>query len=153
MNYWLMKTEPETFSIDDLKARPNQTEHWDGVRNFQARNHMKEMKLGDQVLFYHSSTTHIGVAGIAEVVTEAYPDHTQFDPKSKYFYPKSSKEKPYWYMVNVKFKQKFNEIVSLETIKQTKGLEDMRLIRRGNRLSVMPVEESEFKIIAKIGQE
>ncbi|MGY0587354.1 MAG: EVE domain-containing protein, partial [Paraglaciecola chathamensis] len=108
MQYWLFKTEPDAFSIDDLAARPNQTEHWDGIRNYQARNFLRDqVKQGDKVFIYHSSCKEVGIAGLAEVVKEAYPDHTQFDPESHYYDPKSSPENPRWVMVDVTFIEKF----------------------------------------------
>ncbi|MBT3584657.1 MAG: EVE domain-containing protein [Halobacteriovoraceae bacterium] len=144
-----MKTEPETFSIDDLKAV--KSEPWDGVRNYQARNFMRDdMKKGDKVLFYHSNCKVPGIVGIAEVSKEAYPDHTAFDKKSKYFDPKSKKESPRWMMVEVKFKKKFKETISLNFLKDVSGLDDMVLLRKGNRLSIMPVSEKEFKIITNL---
>ena len=147
MNYWLMKSEPDVFSIEDLSQRPKKTEPWDGVRNYQARNFMKEMKKGDLILFYHSNAKPIGIAGIAEVSKSAYPDHTSWDKKSKYYDPKSTKENPRWFMVDVKFKQKFDHIITLDELKEQKPLKEMRLLAKGNRLSVMPVQEKEFKHI------
>ena len=154
MKYWLMKSEPESFSIDDLKAMPNSTEHWDGIRNYQARNFMRDdMKVGDKVLFYHSNCDEPGVVGIAEVASEAYPDHTAFDPASKYYDPKSKEENPRWMMVDVKFIKKFPKTVSLREIKTVSELSDMRLVQKGNRLSIMPVEKMEFDIISKMAGE
>jgi len=154
MKYWLMKSEPESFSIDDLKAMPNGTEHWDGIRNYQARNFMRDdMKVGDKVLFYHSNCDEPGVVGIAEVASEAYPDHTAFDPASKYYDPKSKEENPRWMMVDVKFIKKFPKTVSLREIKTVSELSDMRLVQKGNRLSIMPVEKREFDIISKMAGE
>jgi predicted RNA-binding protein with PUA-like domain len=151
MNYWLMKSEPEAFSIDDLKAKPESTEHWDGIRNYQARNFMRDdMKVGDKVLFYHSNCEEPGVVGIAEVASEAYPDHTAFDPAGKYYDPKSKEDSPSWVMVDVKFIEKFPRTVSLREIKTVSGLSDMRLVQKGNRLSIMPVEKSEFDTIVKM---
>ncbi|MGD9809003.1 MAG: EVE domain-containing protein [Deferribacterales bacterium] len=151
MNYWLMKSEPEAFSIDDLKAKPESTEHWDGIRNYQARNFMRDdMKVGDKVLFYHSNCEEPGVVGIAEVASEAYPDHTAFDPAGKYYDPKSKEDSPRWVMVDVKFIEKFPRTVSLREIKTVSGLSDMRLVQKGNRLSIMPVEKSEFDTIVKM---
>jgi predicted RNA-binding protein with PUA-like domain len=151
MNYWLMKSEPEAFSIDDLKAKPESTEHWDGIRNYQARNFMRDdMKVGDKVLFYHSNCEEPGVVGIAEVASEAYPDHTAFDPAGKYYDPKSKEDSPSWVMVDVKFIEKFPKTVSLREIKTVSGLSDMRLVQKGNRLSIMPVEKSEFDTIVKM---
>jgi predicted RNA-binding protein with PUA-like domain len=140
-----MKSEPDVFSINDLKAY-NVT-CWDGVRNYQARNYMKhEMKVGDKVLFYHSSADPSGVAGIAEVVKEAYPDYTAFDPKDDHYDPKSDPKKPIWYMVDVKFVKAFNSVIPLSTLRKTPGLENMLLLRHG-RLSVQPVTTEEWKII------
>lgn len=151
MKYWLMKSEPDVFSIDDLKK--NKTEPWDGVRNYQARNFMRDdMKIGDTVLFYHSNCDTIGITGVAEVCKESYPDFTSWDKKSKYFDPKSSEENPRWFMVDVKFKAKFKEVITLQEVKETKSLKDMRLIQKGNRLSIMPVTKKEFDIILKRSQ-
>ncbi len=147
MTCWLMKSEPDAFSIDDLAARPNKREHWDGVRNYQARNFMREMKKGDKVLFYHSSCPEPGVVGVAKVVKEAYPDFTAFDPESKYFDPKSSPDKPRWFMVDIQFQKKLKRTIALAELKQNLLLEGMQLLRKGNRLSVMPVAESEFDTI------
>ncbi|WP_372777262.1 EVE domain-containing protein [Litorivivens sp.] len=147
MNCWLMKSEPDAFSIDDLAARPGKLEHWDGVRNYQARNFMREMKKGDKVLFYHSSCPEPGVVGVAKVVKEAYPDFTAFDPESKYFDPKSSPDKPRWFMVDIQFQKKLKRTITLAELKQNPRLEGMQLLRKGNRLSVMPVAESEFDTI------
>jgi len=148
MNYWLMKSEPDVFGIDDLAKRPQQTEHWDGVRNYQARNWMRdEMKIGDQVLFYHSNCKPPGIAGIAEIVKEAYPDHTAFDPETTYYDPKSDPDNPRWVMVDLRFVRKFDQLLSLETLKSMPQLADMRLLQRGNRLSIMPVTEREWDII------
>jgi|TARA_R100001132_G_C3226689_1_gene63031 predicted RNA-binding protein with PUA-like domain len=147
MTCWLMKSEPDAFSIDDLAARPGKREHWDGVRNYQARNFMREMKKGDKVLFYHSSCPEPGVVGVAKVVKEAYPDFTAFDPESKYFDPKSSPDKPRWFMVDIQFQKKLKRTIALAELKQNPLLEGMQLLRKGNRLSVMPVAESEFDAI------
>lgn len=148
MNYWLMKSEPDSFGIDHLKAMPNKTEHWDGVRNYQARNMMRdEMKKGDLVFFYHSNCKEPGIVGIMKVVKEAYPDFTAQDPESKYFDPKSSADNPRWFMVDVKFVRKFKRTIALSELKTAAGLDDMALNRRGNRLSIMPVSESEWHII------
>jgi predicted RNA-binding protein with PUA-like domain len=148
MNYWLMKSEPDVFSIDDLKTRPKQTEPWDGVRNYQARNMMRdEMKVGDLVFFYHSNCDEPGIVGIAKVVKEGYADFTSWDPKSKYFDPKSNAENPRWFMVDVKFERKFRHTISLNSLKQFSQLEDMPLLRRGNRLSVTPVSKTHWDFI------
>ncbi|TPQ26077.1 EVE domain-containing protein [Methylomonas koyamae] len=148
MRYWLMKSEPETFGIDDLYARPQQTEHWDGVRNYQARNMMRdEMKIGDQILFYHSNCDEPGVVGIAEVVRESYPDFTAFDPDDKHFDPKSHLDKPTWFMVDVKFVRKLSRTISLRELKTKSELGELALLRRGNRLSIMPVSAEQWAFI------
>lgn len=152
MNYWLMKSEPDAFSIDDLAKCDDQTEPWDGIRNYQARNFMRDqMKIGDKVLFYHSSCKVPGVVGIAKVVKEAYPDHTSWDQNSKYFDPKSSKEEPRWFMVDIQLERKFESAIALTELKKTDGLESMALLKRGNRLSIQPVSEDEFHIIESMG--
>lgn len=148
MRYWLMKSEPDEFSLDDLKRRPNQTGGWDGVRNFAARNHLRDMKAGDRVLFYHSSIKIPEIVGIATVVREAYPDASAWDPKSDYYDPKASPEKPIWSMVDVKFESAFKRPVTLPEMKEMKALKDMVLLHRG-RLSVQPVTEKEFDAITK----
>ena len=147
MAYWLLKTEPDTFSIDNLKQQ--KVSCWEGVRNYQARNMMRDgMKVGDQAFIYHSSCKDVGVVGIAEVVKEAYPDHFQFDPESHYFDPKSAPDNPRWIMVDVAYRQHLN-YVSLARIKANPALEEMPLVKRGNRLSIMPLTESQWhEIIA-----
>jgi predicted RNA-binding protein with PUA-like domain len=149
MANWLMKTEPGVFGIDDLARK--RVEHWDGVRNFQARNHLRAMQVGDRVLFYHSSVDPPGVAGLARVCRAAYPDFTSWDPKSKYYDAKSTAEKPRWSMVDVEFVEKFPRFVPLDELRQTKGLEEMLLLRRGMRLSVQPVTARQFDIICRLG--
>lgn len=146
MNHWLMKSEPDTFSIDDLKRKGQ--EAWDGVRNYQARNYMRDgMRKGDKVFFYHSNCAEPGIVGIAEVVVEAYPDPTQFDPKSKYFDPASSRDNPRWTLVEVKFMKKLKRTVTLKELQADPALADMPLVRKGNRLSVMPVSAAEWQHI------
>lgn len=148
--YWLMKSEPDVFSIDDLKER--KSEPWDGVRNYQARNFMRdEMKKGDLVLFYHSNAKPPGVAGIAEVCKEGYPDPTAFNKKSKYFDPKSDPKKPRWILVDVKFKKKFKNFVELNTLREYKELKEMKILQKGNRLSITPVSKEEFEFIKNLG--
>lgn len=148
MNYWLMKSEPDAFGINDLKNKDNQTEHWDGVRNYQARNFMRDqMKKGDQIFFYHSNCKQPGIVGIAKVAKEAYPDHTAFDPEAKYYDPKSDPDNPRWFMVDVKFVRKLKRTITLEELKQMPQLEDFPLVRRGNRLSIMPVTGEQWDII------
>lgn len=148
MRYWLFKTEPDAFSIDDLAAMPNQTEHWDGIRNYQARNFLRdEVKVGDKVFIYHSSCKLVGLAGFAEVVKEAYPDHTQFDPESKYFDPKASPDAPRWMMVDVKFIEKFPRVLPLAQIKANPEITEIGLVKKGHRLSIMPVLDEEAEIL------
>jgi predicted RNA-binding protein with PUA-like domain len=151
--YWLMKTEPDVFSIRDLKSRPGKKEHWDGVRNYQARNHMRDgMTVGDQVLFYHSSCDPAGVAGVAEIVKAAYPDPSALDPKSKYFDAKATPDKNPWVMVDVKFVKELPRLVTLEEMKTAPGLESMLVIKRGMRLSIQPVSPGEFAIVLKLAE-
>ena len=148
MNYWLMKSEPDAFGINHLKDRPKQTEHWDGVRNYQARNMMRdEMKRGDLVFFYHSNCETPGIVGIMEVAKEAYPDHTAFDPDDKHFDPKSDPAKPTWMMVDVKYVRTFARTISLTELKQKPELSGLALVRRGNRLSIMPVNKQQWDFI------
>ncbi|MEO8809218.1 MAG: EVE domain-containing protein [Rhodanobacter sp.] len=146
MNYWLMKSEPEGFSIDDLKRKKR--EPWDGVRNYQARNFMRDgMRPGDKVFFYHSNCAVPGIVGIAEVATDAYPDPSQFDPKSKYFDPGSLRDKPRWMLVEVEFVKKLKRTISLDELKDHEAISGMALLRKGNRLSVMPVDAAHWKYI------
>ncbi len=146
--YWLMKSEPSLFSIEDLKKKKRH--HWDGVRNYQARNFMRDhMRIGDLVIFYHSTAAIIGPAGVAKVVSLPYPDHTQFDTRSKYFDPKATKEKPIWQMVDVGFVQRFDEVISREKLKSISALKDMILWKR-NRLSITPLTKKEFELILKL---
>jgi predicted RNA-binding protein with PUA-like domain len=145
MRYWLMKTEPDEFSIDDLSKM--KVEPWTGVRNYQARNFMREMKPGDGVLFYHSSCEIPGVAGIAEVATDAHPDPTQFDRKSDYYDAASRHEEPRWSLVDVKFKRKLKRVIPLSELKDRKELDGFALLARGNRLSVLPVSKPQWDFI------
>jgi predicted RNA-binding protein with PUA-like domain len=153
MAYWLMKSEPDVFGIDHLAARKDQTEPWDGVRNYQARNMMRdEMKLGDQVFFYHSNCAEPGIVGIMEVVREGYPDHTAFDPEAKYYDPKSDPDNPRWYMVDVRYVRHLERNI---TLAELKGLADgplagMPLLRKGNRLSIMPVTAEQWELILSL---
>ena len=150
MNYWLMKSEPDAFSIDDLAARPKKTEHWDGVRNYQARNMMRDqMKKGDLILFYHSNCKEPGVVGIAKVVKEGYPDFTALEPKNKYYDPKCDPANPRWFMVDVQLVRKLKRNISLQELKNYKSLAEMPLLQRGNRLSVMPVSKKQWDFILK----
>lgn len=153
MNYWLMKSEPDTFGIDDLAKRPQQTEHWDGVRNYQARNYMRAMALGDQILFYHSNCAIPGIVGIAEVVRTAYPDFTSWNPESKYFDPKSTQDSPLWFMVDVKLVRKLGRTLSLGELKTHPSLEDMPLLRKGSRLSVLPVTAAQWSYMLMLEHE
>jgi len=148
MRYWLFKSEPTSFSIDDLRLRPRQREHWDGVRNFQARNMLRdEIKTEDAVLFYHSSCQPPGVAGIAKVVKNGYPDHTAWDMRSSHYDPRSSPEKPIWYMVDIEFVEKFSSLITLEEIKKQPRLKNMLINRKGNRLSITPLTPEEWRVI------
>lgn len=149
--YWLMKTEPGCFSVDDLAALPKRTTSWDGVRNYQARNLLRdEIKAGDRVLFYHSGGKPTGIAGICTVVKAGYPDHTARDPEGEHFDPKSTKDNPIWYMVDVQLAEKLPEVLPLSQLKQTSGLERMMVCQRGAMLSVQPVRPDEWKIISKL---
>jgi predicted RNA-binding protein with PUA-like domain len=153
MNYWLMKSEPDVFGIDHLMKMPKKTEHWDGVRNYQARNMMRDdMKKGDPVFFYHSNCDEPGIVGIMTVAREGYPDHTAFDPKQKYYDPKSDPENPRWYMVDVKHKRKLKRTISLKELKEYADteLEDCPLVRKGNRLSIMPLTERQWNFILSL---
>ncbi|MGE4318842.1 MAG: EVE domain-containing protein [Deferribacterales bacterium] len=148
MRYWLMKSEPESFSIDRLAGLPEQTTSWDGVRNYQARNFMRDdMKDGDLVLFYHSNCDEPGIVGLAKVKGVPYPDFTAFDASSKYYDPKSNPDKPTWIMVDVQLVRKFNKTITLKKIKADDRLTKMMLTQKGSRLSVQPVTEEEFGII------
>jgi predicted RNA-binding protein with PUA-like domain len=150
MKYWLMKTEPDECSIDDALAAPGRITPWTGVRNYQARNFMRDqMQVGDGVLFYHSSCPQPGIAGIAEVASAAYPDQTQFDRKSDYYDPESKKDAPRWFNVDVRALRK-TRLVSLTELKQQKPLAKMVTLRPGNRLSITPVTENEWKTIARL---
>jgi predicted RNA-binding protein with PUA-like domain len=147
MRYWLMKSEPDEFSIDDLARAPRRGNPWFGVRNYQARNFMRDqMRVGDQVLFYHSSCAEPGIAGLAEICTKAYPDETQFDPDSKYFDAKATHDNPRWVNVGVRFVKK-TRLLGLPELREHKELAGMRLLARGNRLSITPVDPREWKFI------
>lgn len=146
MNYWLVKSEPETYSIDDL-ASDDKT-MWDGVRNYQARNFMRDqMQIGDLVFFYHSNAEPSGIAGIAKVASRPYPDPSAFDKKDKHYDSESKKEKPTWYLVDMTFVKKFKNLLTLEQIKKIKGLEKMPLLQKGQRLSVQPVTKVQWDIL------
>ncbi len=151
MAYWLMKSEPDEFSIDDLAAAPDQTAAWDGVRNYQARNMLRDqVRVGDQVLFYHSSCVPPGVAGIAEVVREAYPDPSALDPDSPYHDPRAEGSEPRWFCVDVRFVRRFDRLISLARLREEPGLAGMKLLQRGNRLSVMPVSPAHWSLILSL---
>jgi predicted RNA-binding protein with PUA-like domain len=150
MHYWLMKSEPAAFAIDDLERRPNQTEPWDGVRNYQARNLMRDMKTGDLVFFYHSNCDVPGIVGIARIVREAYPDCTALDPGHPHHDPKSTESDPRWYRVDVRFVRKLKRTIALSELKDRPELDGLPLIRRGNRLSVMPVSEAQWAFILSL---
>ena len=149
MRYWLMKSEPDVFSIDTLAKQ--KAALWDGVRNYQARNFMmNDMKVGDEVLFYHSNAEPSGVAGIARVVGPAEPDPAQFDKKSEYYDPKATREKPIWFCVKVGYVEKFPRLVSLDELKKAKALQEMMVIKRGQRLSIQPVQPKEFEFVRQM---
>ncbi len=152
MNYWLLKSEPNSYSIDDLMQEPKKRTSWDGVRNYQARNFMREMKNGDLCFFYHSSCPKPGIVGIAKVVRQAYPDHTAFDPEDHHYDPKSDPDDPRWFMVDVRFVRKFARIIGLPELREYAdgALSDMVLLRRGNRLSVTPVTKKQWDFINKL---
>ena len=152
MNYWLIKSEPDAFSIDDLKNSPGKKDHWDGIRNYQARNFMRDdMQKGDQILFYHSNCKEPGIVGIAEVTSGAYPDHTAFDANGKYFDPKSDPENPRWLMVDVRYKRKTRRLISLAELKShAERFDNFALVRRGNRLSIMPVSKAHWDFILSL---
>ncbi|WP_295904546.1 EVE domain-containing protein [uncultured Bdellovibrio sp.] len=150
MKYWLMKSEPDVYSIDQLHK--DKTTPWEGVRNYQARNYMqKDMQVGDLVLFYHSNAEPPGVAGIAKVSKLAFPDKTQFEKKSEYFDAKATKEKPIWFCVEVEYVAKFKNLVSLSDLRDNEKLSDMVVLQKGSRLSVQPVEKKHFDIVKKMG--
>ncbi len=147
MQYWIMKSEPDVFSIDDLMKKKHQKEPWNGVRNYQARNFIKSMKPGDLAYFYHSSCAEPGIAGIVEICSSPLPDKTALDSKSEYFDPKSTPENPRWYLVEVQFLKKCKQVITLEKLKKLKGLEDLLILRKGNRLSITPISKEEFNLI------
>ena len=151
MKHWLMKSEPGTFSIGDLKNAPEGTTGWDGVRNYQVRNMLRdEMRRGDLALFYHSSCAQPGVAGVVEVVREGYLDPTAFDPQDKHYDPKSDPANPRWYQVDVRFKRKLKRVITLEELRREPALQGMQLLRRGNRLSITPLSKAEFDAILSL---
>jgi predicted RNA-binding protein with PUA-like domain len=151
MAHWLMKSEPSELSIDDLKHRPKGTTAWDGVRNYQARNYMRDgMRKGDEVFFYHSNCDEPGIVGIARVVKQAYPDHTACDPNSDYYDPKARPDANPWLMVDVKFVRKLKRTIPLADLKADARLEGFALVRRGNRLSVLPVSDAQWRTILSL---
>lgn len=150
-NYWLMKSEPDVFSIEDLENAPKKTTFWDGVRNYQARNFMRDsMKLGDLLFYYHSNAEPSGIAGIAEIVKEGYPDHTAFDAKDPHYDEKSDPKKPTWMMVDVKHVETFKSVLPLEELRKNPALTDMVLLQKGSRLSVQPVTAKQWKAVTKM---
>ena len=153
VRHWLVKSEPHVFSIDDLAGAANQTTYWDGVRNYQARNMLRDaMKVGDQVLFYHSNTESPAIVGLATVAREGYADHTAFDANDIHFDPKSNSENPRWFMVDIRFSSKFTTPLTLEELRKIPALSEMELLRRGSRLSVQPVRPAEFATIMKLAK-
>ena len=152
MAYWLFKSEPDTFGIDDLAAQPSQTDHWDGVRNYQARNFMRDrMRAGDLGFFYHSNTKEPGIVGIVEIAREAYPDHTALDPEDPHYDPKSDPDDPRWYMVDVRLVRKLDRKITLDELKQRAAdLGDLPLVKKGNRLSIMPVPDDVWGYILSL---
>jgi predicted RNA-binding protein with PUA-like domain len=153
MKYWLLKTEPDVFSIDDLSQAPNRTTHWDGVRNYQARNFMRDdMKVGDRILIYHSNSQPPSVVGTATVVKAAYPDWTAWDKNDPHYDPKSTPESSRWYMVDVQFESKLARPVSLSELRTVPALDGMVLLQKGSRLSVQPVTKAQFSAIVKLGK-
>jgi len=150
VHHWLLKSEPSVFSIDDLATRPAERDAWDGVRNYQARNFLRAMQRDDLALFYHSSAKQTGVAGIVKIVTEAYPDRTAFDPSDAHYDPRSDPARPVWYAVDVKLERKLQRLIRLAELKARHELAGMTLLRPGNRLSVMPVEEKHWDVILRL---
>ena len=149
--YWLFKTEPTSFSFDDLMKAPKRTTSWDGVRNYQARNMLRdEIKPGDMVFVYHSSADPTGIAGIAEVVRGGYPDPTALDPKDHHYDPKSKPDAPSWYLVDIRGVKALPRLITLDELRKVKGLEKMVLLQRGSRLSVQPVRPEEWEIISRL---
>ena len=149
MQYWLMKSEPDTYSIDDLQSFG--VDHWDGIRNYQVRNFFRDqMQVGDQAFFYHSNCKEPGIVGTMEIVSKAYPDHTAFDPSEKYFDSKSDPENPRWLMVEVRYVRHLDRMITLGELRQQKQIADMKLLQRGNRLSVLPLSKMEWQYILEM---
>jgi predicted RNA-binding protein with PUA-like domain len=154
MQYWLMKSEPNTFGINDLKNSPNSTDHWDGIRNYQARNMIRDdMQPGDLAFFYHSNCKPPGIVGMMKIISSGYVDHTAFDPQETYYDPKSNPEKPRWYMVDVQYLETFAASITLNELKANPALEGMRLLKKGNRLSILPITEHEWHTILAMRDE
>jgi predicted RNA-binding protein with PUA-like domain len=149
VNYWLLKSEPSTFSIDDLMNRPARREHWDGVRNYQARNHLRAMRAGDLAFFYHSSCAQPGIVGIMRIVREAYPDSSALDPASPYHDPRATAEDPRWFMVDVEFERRIDPPITLTELRRHPEL-DLLILRRGNRLSVTPVSADDWHFVLSL---
>lgn len=151
MKYWLFKSEPSCFGIDDLASRPDQTECWDGVRNYQARNMIRDdMKVGDQGFFYHSNCKEPGIVGLVEIVKSAYPDYTQFDPEADHYDPTSSSDNPRWVMVDVRFLKKFDRVLSLKELRENPQLSSLVVLRKGSRLSITPIAIDEYQAICSL---
>ena len=149
MHYWLMKSEPDTYSIDDLQSFG--VDHWDGIRNYQVRNFFRDqMQVGEQAFFYHSNCKEPGIVGTMEIVSKAYPDHTAFDPSEKYFDSKSDPENPRWLMVDVHYIRHLDRMITLGELRQQKQIADMKLLQRGNRLSVLPLSKMEWQYILEM---
>lgn len=150
MRFWLMKSEPNVFSIDDLQNRPNQIEPWEGVRNYQARNFMREMEQGDLAFFYHSNCKEAGIVGMIKIVKKAYIDDSAFDENGDYFDPKSTLKNPRWWRVDVEFVEKFSRTISLQELKTKTELADFQLVQRGNRLSILPLTQTQWDFIGSL---
>lgn len=151
MNYWLLKSEPTSYSIDDLFREKNKITSWDGVRNYQVRNFMRDgMKKGDLAFFYHSNCEKPGIVGVVEVVRESYPDLTALDPEDHHYDPKSTPDNPRWLMVDIKFRKKFPQVISLQELRQNQKLKDLLILRKGNRLSITPVGKAHWDAIMKL---
>ncbi len=153
MNYWLMKSEPDSFGIDDLAKKPKQTDRWEGVRNFQVRNMLRDqIKRGDLAFFYHSSCKVPGIAGVVEITTDGYPDPTALNPESRYYDPRSAADVPRWFMVDVRLIKKFPHFIALSALRQYPQLSDMLLLKKGSRLSITPVTPQQWHFIVSLKQ-